>query len=359
VRRYALLAVLLAAAALATHAGTPPNLGNAIAAQQALAAEQPADPAVHNDLGNLLLLAGRDEEAEAAYDRALELDAELMSARFNLALLLARRGREATALRHLRKVVDAEPAHSWAWFEMGAIHERRGKRDAAVEHYARAYALNPDLSFAEHNPQVIDSRLLTESLIAAFERWPTSPRPPQDYEDPLRIAGLLDSGADQVAATDGQPSDPLAPPADEPDTATEAAAAARERFEDAMEADEGSAEGGSGQVVGGGRGTPTGGIRDLQGTTLRTYDPTIDAGIEEEPATDVGREAPAQPTRDSFRVQPGGIGPGTDTARPAPPPGDVGGGVVIAPPSSTGRLELRVVPGQRLARAAPPRRAGG
>ena len=113
----ALLVLGLAAtgfAALQSADSPPPNLDRALAAQEALVAERPNDPLVLNDLGNLLLVAGRTDEAEDAYRRALEIAPEMTSAHYNLGLLLLRRSEHAVALKHFRAVLEAEPKHAWA-----------------------------------------------------------------------------------------------------------------------------------------------------------------------------------------------------------------------------------------------------
>ena len=55
-------------------ATSPPNLYEALRAQQAEASLHPSDPEILNDLGNLLVLAGSLDQAEEAYRRSLELD---------------------------------------------------------------------------------------------------------------------------------------------------------------------------------------------------------------------------------------------------------------------------------------------
>ena len=51
-------------AALAAVAAVPPNLERALAAQRTLLEQEPQNAAALVDLGNLLQLAGRTEEAE-------------------------------------------------------------------------------------------------------------------------------------------------------------------------------------------------------------------------------------------------------------------------------------------------------
>jgi len=190
--RFLLLPVLAVAAmaAIATAAVPPPNLDRAIAAQKALAQKQPSAE-VWNDLGNLLQLAGRVGEAREAYERALSLDAKLVSAHYNLGLLLRQAGEQRKAMDHFRDVVEIAPGDAWAWFQVGALNEARGAEKPAVDAYARAYALDPRLSFGDVNPQVIDSKLTTQSLLRAQRERPAATEAPRAYEDPRHIAKLL------------------------------------------------------------------------------------------------------------------------------------------------------------------------
>lgn len=190
--RFLVLPVLAVAAlaAIATAAVPPPNLDRAIAAQKALAQKQPSAE-VWNDLGNLLQLAGRVDEAREAYEHALSVDAKLVSAHYNLGLLLRQAGEQRKAMDHFREVVDLAPNDAWAWFQVGALQEARGAEKPAVDAYARAYALDPRLSFGDVNPQVIDSKLTTQSLLRAQTERPAATEAPRAYEDPRHIAKLL------------------------------------------------------------------------------------------------------------------------------------------------------------------------
>jgi tetratricopeptide (TPR) repeat protein len=181
---------LVLAALAAGAAAPPPNLERAVAAQRALVAQE-ATPERYNDLGNLLLLADDLEGAREAYARAIELDESLASAHYNLGLLLQQSGRERNALRHFREVVELAPEHAQAWFQIGVLHERAGAEAPAVRAYARAYLLDPRLSFSDENPQLLDSRLTTQALLRAHEGLSTASEAPLAYAEPRRIAGLL------------------------------------------------------------------------------------------------------------------------------------------------------------------------
>ena len=184
------LIALGAIAALAAAATPPPNIERAIAAQRLLTQKQPTAE-VWNDLGNLLQLASHDAEAREAYEHALSLDAKLVSAHYNLGLLLRQAGEERQAMDHFEEVVEIAPGDAWGWFQLGALREARGAQKAAVDAYARSYALDPRLSFSDVNPQVIDSKLTTESLLRAKDERPAGSAAPRAYEDPRHIARLL------------------------------------------------------------------------------------------------------------------------------------------------------------------------
>ena len=184
-------AVIVAAVAIAAFAAVPPNLAKALEAQRRLVAERPQDAAVHNDLGSLLLLAERTEEAEAAYRRAIELDPDKVSALFNLAQLLQQRNEKREALRLYGRVVELQPNHAWAHYQIGTLHEGWDQESKAVEHYARAFALDPQLAFKEVNPHIVENTLVTQAMLRAYDQSPGTPQAPRYFEERDRIVNLL------------------------------------------------------------------------------------------------------------------------------------------------------------------------
>ncbi|MDX1645192.1 MAG: Wzy polymerase domain-containing protein [Thermoanaerobaculia bacterium] len=179
------------AALLATSGGiTPPNLAAAIASQQAIVEASPTAASI-NDLANLMVLAGRFDEAERLYRRALSFDEEVTRTRFNLGLLLQSRGRSDEALELYQTVLATEPEHAWAHYQTGAIHEQRSHSSRAVESYARAFALDPQLYFADVNPQVVANQLLTEAILEAARLRRRSNLAPMQYAQPREITELL------------------------------------------------------------------------------------------------------------------------------------------------------------------------
>ncbi len=210
--RKALWTVLaLSLAALATVAAGPPNLSSAIEAQLKLSAERPNDATVWNDLGNLYQLGKRSDEAETAYRRALEIDAKRPSFHFNLGLLLEKRGESRAAMKEYKTTLELEPRHAWAHYQVGALLEKSGHDSAAIRSYAKAFALDPQLGFPEVNPSLLDSKLTTSAMLRAYRADDKKTLTPARFDDPLHIRDLL---VPQPASTTAEEDAPVQDPAE-------------------------------------------------------------------------------------------------------------------------------------------------
>ncbi|MBZ0113727.1 MAG: tetratricopeptide repeat protein [Thermoanaerobaculia bacterium] len=169
----------------------PENVQLAIDQQRVLIAATPHQANAHNDLGNLLLLTGDVDAAEAEYREATRLDDRLISAHFNLGLLLAQRGQLDQATEEFERVVEQDDEHAWAYFQLGRLHELAGRERRALEAYTRSFRLDPALTFADVNPQILDSQLTTRALLGLDAGKASAQEAPRVYEDPYRIATLL------------------------------------------------------------------------------------------------------------------------------------------------------------------------
>ena len=101
-------------------------------------------PAAHLDLG--VLAAGEDRlgDAEAAYRTALRLDPFFLPARFNLATLLNRLGRNTEAEAVLSGGIDRAPDEGELHYSLGLLLAEEQRLDEAAESLGRASALIPD-----------------------------------------------------------------------------------------------------------------------------------------------------------------------------------------------------------------------
>lgn len=103
-----------------------------------------AAPAFHDSHGSALRALGRLEEAAAAYRWALDRDAGLVAARFNLANTLAQLGRADEAAAEYRQFLQLVPEHAGAVGALAGALATLGQGDAAVAAYRHALALTPD-----------------------------------------------------------------------------------------------------------------------------------------------------------------------------------------------------------------------
>lgn len=324
---------LVALVAVAAFAAVPGNLNKAIESQRKLAAERPQDPAVLNDLGNLLLLADQPDQAEEAYRKALELDPDKVTALFNLALLQQQRGERREALSLYRKVVSLQPTHAWAHYQIGTLYESWDEESKAVAHYARAFALDPQLAFKEVNPHIVENRLVTQAMIRAYDEPGAAQKPqvPKAFDEPGRIARMLVPNPQTQQTEDAVAGDPGQVQPGQP------GAAGQQRQGDNVLRQDDLRGNPTGQAM------PQGGSRTGRGSVRQQ--PT-DRGLRqwERPEPNVAPQ-PMDPTapRPGYPGQPGQPGQVV-----TPPPG----GVYYRPGSpSTGRLDIKVVPdGQRTAR---------
>ncbi|MCP3959244.1 MAG: tetratricopeptide repeat protein [bacterium] len=354
---FAILSATLVAV-LTVAAGSPPNLGEALAAQRQLVSDQPYDAAAHNDLGNLLVLDGDHEEATEAYRKAIELDAESALPRFNLGVLLQQNGLRRQAQAEFESLLELDPGHARAHYQLGMLYESRGRRSPAVKHYAQAFALDPELTFPEINPHIIDNELATSALLES-KHYAESPSAdmPRLYGEPERIVGLMLDPED--SAEPGQ--EDMVEPGSEARSVERAARRELEEddpeegeledledeegLEDDEEAEADEADRRSltkddlevGSSVGQSQGAGPVGSASRRG-------PAIGVGGGRSGSANTGRERP----RPSLRPRGGTSGSGTTSSgttpsgrRPRYRP---------AAPASTGRLELRLLPAEPIER---------
>ena len=105
----------------------------------------------HNNLGSLLFDAGRLPEAEAHFQRALELNEVYAEAHDNLGNVLQRTNRNAAAIEHYRRALEIRPTYALAHNNLGVALVGTGNLDEAIAHFQRALALKPDYQEARDN----------------------------------------------------------------------------------------------------------------------------------------------------------------------------------------------------------------
>jgi Flp pilus assembly protein TadD len=105
---------------------------------------------IHSDLGFVMARLGRPQEALAGYRKALELDPACASAHFNLAVASVQAGKLEDAEAHYRKAL-AGKATAETHNGLGYVLARRGRTDEAVAEFRKAIDANPKFTPACNN----------------------------------------------------------------------------------------------------------------------------------------------------------------------------------------------------------------
>jgi tetratricopeptide (TPR) repeat protein len=88
--------------------------------------------------------AGRLAEAEAAFQRAIELDAHFADAYNDLGVCYYLQRRFHEAFTVCRKALEIEPQHDGALSNLGAVSASLGNLEQAIDYFRRSLALNPN-----------------------------------------------------------------------------------------------------------------------------------------------------------------------------------------------------------------------
>jgi tetratricopeptide (TPR) repeat protein len=113
------------------------------------------DPVTHYNMGLLMSVTGRLNEAVKEYERALMLDPMHGDARGNLAIALARQGRLDRAVRELMTLVERDPENASARTNLGLVLLQQGRADQARPQLEEALRLDPTLAPAAEALQAI------------------------------------------------------------------------------------------------------------------------------------------------------------------------------------------------------------
>lgn len=101
-------------------------------------------PAAWNNLGYCYETAGRFDDAEEAYQQAIERDGAYQPARVNYGLMLARQQRLDDARTHLSSVLTPAAVE----YNLGSVYEQLGRFDLARESYLKSLEINPRFEVA-------------------------------------------------------------------------------------------------------------------------------------------------------------------------------------------------------------------
>jgi tetratricopeptide (TPR) repeat protein len=104
------------------------------------------DPVTHYNMGLLLALTGRLDEAVTEYEKALERDPMHSDARTNLATVFARQGRLDRASSELSRLLEHDPENAAARTNLGLVLLQQGRHAQARVQLEEALRLDPRLT---------------------------------------------------------------------------------------------------------------------------------------------------------------------------------------------------------------------
>ena len=111
----------------------------------------PNNPLIHNLLGQLWLQAKDVERAEAAFKKAIELNAALPVSYLNLAALYRQTGKVDQAIQEYEAALAKNPKLLSAQALLGMIHEQRKEYDKARGRYEESLKIDPKFAPAANN----------------------------------------------------------------------------------------------------------------------------------------------------------------------------------------------------------------
>jgi tetratricopeptide (TPR) repeat protein len=158
------------------------TLAEDLAAYTKLLDGDPTNALRHDAVGDLLLQAGRLDEAILRYRRSLDLNPRSASTHYNLGYALSALGRRDEALAQFKEALAIDPDYAQAHNNLGALLQMTGRFDEALAHYERAVALRADN---------VDAVTNLGQLLSTLGR-------PADAVERFRAALAIDSGNAQA-----------------------------------------------------------------------------------------------------------------------------------------------------------------
>lgn len=124
---------------------------DAIAEYQAAIQLAPNEPRLHEELGTEFRNAGKMQEAEEAFRKELEIDADNVVAQYKLGVLLTERGDAAQGKQMIEAALQVRPGLIHADYNLGRAEMLLGNDAAAVEDFQRATKSDSDPDVLEQS----------------------------------------------------------------------------------------------------------------------------------------------------------------------------------------------------------------
>jgi tetratricopeptide (TPR) repeat protein len=110
--------------------------------------QEPDDPVLHFNLGNVLFASGNHSEAAERYQAAVRLDPSYAEAWNNLGNAYAELGRWTESIEALETALARSPGYPEAHFNLAETHFALGRSDAARRHWRQCLENHPSETIA-------------------------------------------------------------------------------------------------------------------------------------------------------------------------------------------------------------------
>jgi len=154
-------------------------------------ARNPGVPFLHNEYGNMLLHAGRLEEALAQFEWAQGMKPESARLANNVGVAQQALQRFGAAKKAFHLAIKIDPNYALAHYNLGTVYDAQGRYSSAIDSYQKAIDLDPSLLDIRVNPQIAGNRHLAAILSQSYIRrggaviFPTEsslPTPGRDHD---------------------------------------------------------------------------------------------------------------------------------------------------------------------------------
>jgi tetratricopeptide (TPR) repeat protein len=132
--------------------------------------EKPDEPALRNDLGNLLARRGFAKEAVEQYREAERLEKTSYLPSYNEGLLWEKEGKPRKAMTAFRRSIRLKPGFPFSHFHLGVLEEKAGHESVAIAELAKALRIDNSLRLPSRNPLVVQTHLLHMASITNYSR---------------------------------------------------------------------------------------------------------------------------------------------------------------------------------------------
>ena len=172
----------------------------AIAAYRRAVALRPTFADAHFNLGVVLHGTGALDEAVAAYGHAIEIRPDHGGARNNLGNVLRDQGKLDEARIAFQRALEVAPHSGLAWYNLATVLQEQVRFEEAADAYGRAIHMGVDAPEAHENAGAVLYALgryneAAMALLRAVEKRPESARAHDLFGRALRELGRLDEAA--------------------------------------------------------------------------------------------------------------------------------------------------------------------